>query len=113
MGKIIKVTKKQHAYVMATEYLDKILSNNQNKRFKIGKTGQNPPEKRLENEDYKYVYGRFFALYIDKDSDLISSLEKDLIEYCFDNHRDLCDNINCGEIESTGESFNCVYVVIE
>lgn len=113
MGKVIKVTEKQYAYVMATEHLHRILSKNPNRRFKIGKTGQNPPEKRLENEDYKYAYGRLFALYMDNDSDLISSLEKDLIKYCFDNHLNLCDNMNCGEIETTGESFNCVYVVIQ
>lgn len=113
MNKTIKITKEQNAFDMATSHLCKILLKKPNKRFKIGKTGQVPPEKRLENEDYKYVYRQFFALYTDDDSDLISSLEKKLIQYCLNNYRVLCNNTNRGEIETTEESFNCVYVVIQ
>lgn len=113
MNKIIKVTKEQNAFGIATRHLYGILSENPNRHFKIGKTGQVPPEKRLENEDYKYTYRRLFVLYIDDDSDLISSLEIDLIQYCHNNFKGLCDNDNRGEIETTEEPFNCVYVVIQ
>ncbi|CUQ38427.1 hypothetical protein [Parabacteroides distasonis] len=113
MNKTIKIAKEQNAFDMATSHLHRILSKNPNKHFKIGKTGQVPPEKRLENEDYKYIYRLFFVLYIDDDSDLISSLEKKLIQYCLNNYQVLCNNTNRGEIETTEESFNCVYVVIQ
>lgn len=114
MNKIIKVTNKQNAFELAKMYLDKNLSDNPNKHFKIGKTELIPLEKRLEKEDYKCVYRKIIALYADTDLDLISSLETDLIQYCLENHRGLCNNNpNRGEIVPTGAASYSVYVVIQ
>lgn len=90
-----------------------ILMKKPSKHFKIGKTAQDPPERRV-NARYENDYNHFIPIYCSADLSLIDELEVELITYYKRCYNASCDN-EYPQIgpKLKGPNIGYIYLVIE